>query len=176
MRLDDSLTYEVDDRPPVAVSLGVGLQGVVLGLALTVMCVTFISDTGYVPRGWILWAVFAALIVNGMVGAVQASRFGARGDAHLWRRADFPRRFGDRAGARRSRAARVSRRDVGAVPVRHRRVAANAAPHRHSGRCGHHDHADLGRCVFRSPWRAWATYPPERRRLPGGWGALPRWP
>ena len=77
MRLDDRLTYEVDDRPPVAVSLSVGLQGAVLGLALTVMCVTFIADSGYVPRDWLVWAGFAALIVNGITGAVQASRFGA---------------------------------------------------------------------------------------------------
>ena len=76
MQPEDSLAYEVDDRPPVAVSLGVGLQGVVLSLGLTVMCVAFIADSGHVPRGWLPWAMFAALVVNGIVGAVQASRFG----------------------------------------------------------------------------------------------------
>ena len=77
MKLDDGVIYEADDRPPVPVSLGVGFQGVVLGLAPTVMCAVVIADSGYLPDGWLAWAVFAALIVNGIVGALQASRLGA---------------------------------------------------------------------------------------------------
>ncbi len=77
MKPHGALLYEADDRPPRSVSLGVGLQGAALGLAQTVMCLIVIANTGHLPDGWLAWAVFAALIVSGIVGALQASRFGA---------------------------------------------------------------------------------------------------
>ena len=76
MKPNGGLVYEADDRPPVPVSLGVGFQGAVLALAPTVMCVVFLAQSGHLPEGWLVWAVFAALMVNGIVGALQASRFG----------------------------------------------------------------------------------------------------
>ena len=78
MRPDDWLAYEIDDRPPAAVSLGVASQGVVLCLAPIALCAVFVAGTGHVPDGYLAWAIFAALIANGIATAVQASRFGAR--------------------------------------------------------------------------------------------------
>ena len=78
MQPDDRLAYEVDDRPPVAVSVGVASQGVVLCLAPIALCAVFLAGMGHVPDGYLAWAVFAALIANGITTAVQASRFGAR--------------------------------------------------------------------------------------------------
>lgn len=78
MRLDDRLAYEVDDRPPVTVSISVAFQGVVLCLAPTALCAVFVARTGYLPDDYLAWAIFAALIANGIATAVQASSYGAR--------------------------------------------------------------------------------------------------
>ena len=77
MSPDGGLAYEADDRPPVPVSLGVGFQGAVLALAPPVTCVVLLSQSGHLPDGWLVWAVFATLMVNGIVGVLQASRLGA---------------------------------------------------------------------------------------------------
>ena len=76
MTSDEGVTYEADDRSPIPVSIGVGFQGVVLALAPTVLCAAFIAQTGYVADGYMVWAIFAALVINGIITAVQASRFG----------------------------------------------------------------------------------------------------
>ena len=48
-----------------------------LALVPPVTCVAILAQSGYLRDGWLVWAVFATLMVNGIVGALQASRFGA---------------------------------------------------------------------------------------------------
>lgn len=59
-------------------SISVGLQGVVLSLAPTVLCAVFVAQAGELSGEYLAWAVFAALIVNAVATAMQASRFGSR--------------------------------------------------------------------------------------------------
>ena len=80
---DDGVLYEPDDRCPPLVSMGVAFQGVLLVLAPTVLCVTVIAQAGYEGDRYLLWAIFAALIVSGIITALQASRLGRFGTRHL---------------------------------------------------------------------------------------------
>ena len=83
MVADEGVLYEPDDRCPPLVSVGVAFQGVLLVLAPTVLCVTVIAQAGYEGDSYLLWAIFAALIISGIITALQASRLGRFGTRHL---------------------------------------------------------------------------------------------
>ena len=83
MAEEEGVLYEPDDRCPLLVALGVGFQGVVLVLAPTVLCATVIAEKGYDGDQYLTWAIFAALIINGVVTALQAARLGRFGTRHM---------------------------------------------------------------------------------------------
>ncbi len=83
MAAEEAVLYEPDDRCPLLVALGVGFQGVVLVLAPTVLCATVIAEKGYDGDQYLIWAIFAALIINGVVTALQAARLGRFGTRHM---------------------------------------------------------------------------------------------
>ena len=80
---DEVIQYEPDDQCPLLVALGVGFQGVVLVLLQTVLCVTVIAEKGYEGDHYLTWAIFAALIISGVVTALQAIRLGRFGTRHM---------------------------------------------------------------------------------------------
>lgn len=83
MASEEVVLYEPDDRCPFLVAIGVGFQGVVLVLAPTVLCAAIIAEKGYNSDQYLNWAIFAALIINGIVTAIQAVRLGRFGTRHM---------------------------------------------------------------------------------------------
>ena len=81
--MNEGIRYEADDPCPPLVSIGVGLQGVVIGLAPLVLIVAITSQAGGQDEGYLSWAVFAALIIAGSLTALQASRIWRLGAGHV---------------------------------------------------------------------------------------------
>ncbi len=81
--VNEHIRYEPDERCPPLVSVGVALQGVMLTLATTVLMVTITVRAADQGERYLSWAVFAALIISGVVTALQAVRFGRLGAGHV---------------------------------------------------------------------------------------------
>ena len=81
--VNEHIRYEPDERCPPLVSVGVALQGVMLTLATTVLMVTITVRAADQGERYLSWAVFAALIISGVVTALQAARFGRLGAGHV---------------------------------------------------------------------------------------------
>ena len=83
MRVNEDIRYEPDEQCPPVVSMGVGLQGVLLVLAPMVVTVSTIFRAADQPESYLSWAVFAALVVCGITTALQAVRAGRVGAGHV---------------------------------------------------------------------------------------------
>ena len=77
-----AVTYEPDDQSPVALTVGVALQGVLLGLAPTVLTMSLFAGASGMNEDQIVWSVLVAVLVSGIVTIVQATRFGVLGSGH----------------------------------------------------------------------------------------------
>ena len=82
-RVNENIRYEPDDSCPPLLSIGVALQGVVIALANTVLYVTVAFTAVDLEEGYRSWAVFAALVIGGVVTALQANRAGRLGAGHV---------------------------------------------------------------------------------------------
>ena len=78
------ILYEPDERPPLAISCGLGFQqaaiciaGVVLVPAIVIRAAGGQSDL------YLTWAIFAALIVSGLSTVLQAARLGRIGAGYI---------------------------------------------------------------------------------------------
>ncbi len=80
---NQSIRYEPDEPCPAPVSVAVGLQGAVLGLAPLVLIVAVTARAGGQDQSYLEWAVFAALIISGALTALQATRFWRFGAGHI---------------------------------------------------------------------------------------------
>ena len=80
---NDHIRYEPEERLPVLSSFVVGAQGILLVLppAISIVVITILA-TGQ-GEAYLTWAVFAALIIVGIVTALQASRIGRLGAGHM---------------------------------------------------------------------------------------------
>ena len=78
-----SVRYEADESCPTWVSLGVGLQGVVFALAPLVVVVAVTARAGGQSESYLSWAVFAALVIAGLLTALQSSRIWRFGSGHV---------------------------------------------------------------------------------------------
>ena len=63
--------------------MGVGLQGVIFGIAPLVLIVAITAQAGGQDERYLSWAVFAALIIAGALTALQASRIWRLGAGHV---------------------------------------------------------------------------------------------
>ncbi|WP_419849928.1 uracil-xanthine permease family protein [Candidatus Poriferisocius sp.] len=81
--MSDAIRYEADERCPTGVAAVAGLQGVVLALAPIVSIVVVTARAGGQDAGYFSWALFAAMIIAGVLTAVQASRFRRFGAGHI---------------------------------------------------------------------------------------------
>ena len=82
-RVNADIRYEPDEQCPHLVSIGVGIQGVLLILAPVVVNVAIVFRTASQPESYLSWAVFAALVVCGITTALQAVRLGRIGAGHV---------------------------------------------------------------------------------------------
>ena len=82
-RVNEDIRYEPDDSCPPLLSTGVAFQGVVIALANTVLYVTVAFTAVDLEEGYLSWAVFAALVIGGVVTALQSNRAGRLGAGHV---------------------------------------------------------------------------------------------
>ena len=81
--INEAIRYQANDPCPPAVCIGVGLQGVVLALAPTVLIVAITAKAGNQDESYLSWAVLAALSIAGLLTALQATRFWRLGAGHV---------------------------------------------------------------------------------------------
>ena len=82
-RLNPQLRYEPEERCSPLLSLMVGVQGILLVLAPTVVVTAVTVLSAGQSEDYLTWAIFAALIIIGMVTALQASRIWRLGAGHV---------------------------------------------------------------------------------------------
>ncbi len=73
------LRYQADEKPPVTLSLGLGLQLAALSIAIFVLIPTVVMRGAEVSEAYLLWAVFATVAVVGISTILQAVRIGRIG-------------------------------------------------------------------------------------------------
>ena len=82
-RVNEDIRYEADERCPPFIFIGVGLQGVMLALAPAVVQVAIVVQGAGQSESYLSWAVFSALVIYGVITALQAARFRRLGTGHV---------------------------------------------------------------------------------------------
>ncbi len=77
------IRYEPDERPPHLLSLGLGLQIVLLNIGGIVLMPAIIIRAAGIGDTYLAWAVFAALGVCGVSTVLQAVRVGRIGAGYI---------------------------------------------------------------------------------------------
>ncbi len=80
---EQDLLFEPDEPCGLLVALSVGIQGVMLVLAVIVLIVAVTARAGGQDDSYVAWALFASLVIAGGLIAVQAARFPRLGAGHI---------------------------------------------------------------------------------------------
>ena len=83
LRQNDHILYEPDEGSPPLLTLGAAVQGVVLMVSNTITVSTVYVLAFDADESYKSWAVFTALLIGGVVTALQATRFGRLGAGHI---------------------------------------------------------------------------------------------
>ena len=88
MQTDDSnrrasIRYQPDEKPPVALTIGLGLQLAILCIAGVVLTPAIVIRAAGGSEAFLSWAVFAAVAVSGVTTVLQAVRVGRFGAGHV---------------------------------------------------------------------------------------------
>ncbi len=78
-----AVRYEPDEHPPMALTLGAGLQATLVVVAPVVITVAIVARIAGQPDAYIAFAAFAALLVSGATTVLQAVRVGYFGSGHV---------------------------------------------------------------------------------------------
>ena len=78
-----SIRYQPDEKPPLALSLGLGLQLAILSIAGIVLTPAIVIRAAGGSEAFLSWAVFAAVAVSGVTTVLQAVRIGRFGAGHV---------------------------------------------------------------------------------------------
>lgn len=78
----ERITYEPDDKCSIALSLGMGIQGVVLALAPTVLGMSLFVQAANLSQRQATWSVVAAILACGVTSVLSAARLGPIGGGH----------------------------------------------------------------------------------------------
>ncbi len=81
--VNDHIRYEPDEKCSPLSSFVVGIQGIMLVLPPAISIVVINVLAAGQDEDYLTWAVFSALIIVGIVTALQASRLGRMGAGHL---------------------------------------------------------------------------------------------
>jgi len=81
--LNDHIRYEPDEKCPLLSSFVAGIQGLILVLPTTISIVVINVLAAGQGEEYLPWAMFSALIIVGIVTALQASRIGQLGSGHM---------------------------------------------------------------------------------------------
>ena len=77
------IRYQPDESPPATLSFGLGLQLVVLTVAVPILFPTVVMRAAGAPEASLAWAVFAAVAISGVTTALQSVRIGRIGGGHV---------------------------------------------------------------------------------------------
>ena len=83
MPVEHEVRYEADERPPLPVTVGLGVQYAVVALGSVVLTPAILISVAGESEAYLNWAVFGALVVSGVVTAVQAVRVGRVGAGYI---------------------------------------------------------------------------------------------
>ena len=75
--------YEPDERPPFPLTIGLGLQYATLTAAGIVLTPAILVGAAGGNEAYLVWAVFAALVVSGVTTMIQSARIGRIGSGYL---------------------------------------------------------------------------------------------
>ena len=81
--LPTSVRYEADERPPLPLSIGLGVQLMVLIVAGIVLTPAIVIRAAGGSETYLAWAVFAAVAISGTTTVLQAVRFGRIGAGYV---------------------------------------------------------------------------------------------
>lgn len=80
---DRQILYEPDEVPPPGLSVGLGLQYALLSLNGMIMIPLIIFRAAEAPEEALVWAVFASIVICGLITTVQALRIGRIGAGYV---------------------------------------------------------------------------------------------
>lgn len=77
------IRFEPDDKPPTALTAGMGLQFAILSIAGIVLTPAIVIRAAGGSDSYLTWAVFAAAVVSGISTILQAVKFGRIGAGYV---------------------------------------------------------------------------------------------
>ena len=80
---DTNIRFEPDEYSPTSQTLGVSAQGVFLMLPAVVLIAVISVFAAYEDEELLPWAVFAALVISGLITALQSAKIGRLGGGHF---------------------------------------------------------------------------------------------
>ena len=75
--------YEPDERPPLPITVGLGIQYAVLCIASVVLTPTVMITVAGAGDAYLSWAVFAALVISGVTTVIQVRKVGRIGAGYI---------------------------------------------------------------------------------------------
>ncbi len=75
--------YEPDDRPPLPITVGLGVQYAMLCIASIVLTPMIMITLAGGSDAYLSWAVFSALVISGLTTAIQARKVGRIGAGYI---------------------------------------------------------------------------------------------
>ncbi len=82
-RGSSDVRYQPDEKPPLALSAGLGLQLAILSISGVVLTPAVVIRAAGGSESYLAWAVFAAVAVSGLTTILQAVRVGRFGAGHV---------------------------------------------------------------------------------------------
>ncbi len=82
-RARQDVRFEPDERPPLPIAAGLGLQYALICLASIVLTPTVMITVAGGSDAYLSWAVFAALLISGLTTAIQARSVGRIGAGYI---------------------------------------------------------------------------------------------
>ena len=80
---NQAVRYEPEERPPLLLSVGIGLQVAILIIAPVVITVAIVFRIADQSAEYLAWGAFAALLVSGVATVLQAARVWRIGAGHI---------------------------------------------------------------------------------------------
>lgn len=78
-----SIRFEPDEKPPLPVAVGAGVQAAMVIVAPVILTVVIVARIAGQPDGYLTWAVFAALCISGLTTVLQVRRIGRFGSGYV---------------------------------------------------------------------------------------------
>ena len=77
------LRYQVDERPPTGLTLGLGIQLAVISVTAPILIPTVVMRAAGAAEAHLNWAVFAAIAISGAATVLQTVRYGRIGAGNV---------------------------------------------------------------------------------------------